>query len=105
MTSVVAQVTLEGSGVMEQDIGGPAPPELKIMPAVSIGGLKGNPLAPRMEKHFQVLISPGDFFESLVGPIVEVHPRGQGGYPQGLDSPYGIVLPEIFGIKARLKEW
>ena len=105
MASIVAQVALEESGVMEQDIGGPAPPKLKIMPSVSIEGLKGNFLAPRMEEHFQVLTSPGDFFESFVDPIVEVHPRGQGGYPQGLDPPYGIVLPEICGIKARLKEW
>ena len=76
MTSVVAHVALEESGVMEQDIGGPAPPELKIMPAVSIGSLRGNPLAPRMEKQFQVLITSGDFFESFLDPIVEVHPRG-----------------------------
>ena len=76
MASAVVRVALEKSGVMEQDIGGPAPPELKIMPAVSIGGLRGNLLAPRMEEQFQVLITPGDFFESFVGPIVEVHPRG-----------------------------
>ena len=103
MISAVAQVVLEESGVMEQDVSDPAPPELIIMARLSIGGLTGNFVAPRMEELFQVLISPGDFFESFVGPIIEVHPRRQGGYPQGFESPYGIVFPEIFGIKARLK--
>ena len=76
MTSVVAQLALEESGVMEQDIGDPASPKLEIMLAIPIGSLRGNPVAPRMKEHFQVLIPLGDSFESFVGPIVEVYPRG-----------------------------
>ena len=76
MASAVVRVALEKSGVMEQDIGGPAPPELKIMTRLSIGNLVGNFVIPRMEARFEVLISPANSFESFVGPIVEVHPRG-----------------------------
>ena len=76
MIPPLAKVGLEESGVMEQDIGSPAPPEFVIMAAIPIGGLREDSVAPRMEEYFQVLISPGDFFESLVGPIIEVHPRG-----------------------------
>ena len=76
MIPPLVKVALEESGVMEQDIGSPAPPELKIVAAIPIGGLSRDSVAPRMEEDFQVLISPGDFSESLIGPIVEVHPRG-----------------------------
>jgi len=76
MTPAVGQIGLKESGVMEQNIGRSAPPELKIMAAVSIGGLRWDSVTPCVEEYFQVLTSLGDFLEPLVGPIVEVYPRG-----------------------------
>jgi len=104
MTSVICQIVLKELGVMEQDIGCPAPPELIIMAAIPIGGLRRDSVTPRVEEYFHVLISPDDYFELILGPIVEVHPAGERGYSQGLYSPHGIVLPEIVSIKVRLKE-